>query len=267
MLRRHIDSDFVGGAYVFPGGKVDDEDRSVLAASMCAGMSDAEASALVGVTSGGLAYWVAALRECFEEAGVLLAYREGAESAGELFEPSGVEATHRLAQQRADLNAGATTFLEMCRQNGLRLAADRLAYFSHWIAPELAPVRFDTRFFVAALPPGQIPIHDDHEMVDTIWIRPADGLRQAVSGQLDLIFPTIKHLEAIARFETTAELLAATRATQHVPTILPWIVQRDGEPYIVISNDEGDDEAKRIPAREIDLLGYGMTSWKRVRRA
>ena len=133
-------------------------------------------------------------------------------------------ARRRLAARRVELNAGTVGFLDACRSEGLRLAADRVHYFSHWITPEPAPKRYDTRFFVTALPPGQVPIHDDHETVDTVWVRPDEALARARAGEFDLIFPTIKNLEAIARFATSAELLAAAAAVERVPTVLPRVV-------------------------------------------
>src|SRR5271154_7135810 len=115
MLQRHLNSDFVGGAYVFPGGKVDDEDRTPAAEEACALRSDAEASAMLGVESGGLAFWVAALRECFEEAGVLLAYRADDSGGAEaILDAHDAETRRRLAALRVALNAGEVGFLDAC---------------------------------------------------------------------------------------------------------------------------------------------------------
>jgi 8-oxo-dGTP pyrophosphatase MutT (NUDIX family) len=245
MLQRHLNSDFVGGAYVFPGGKVDDEDRTPAAEEACALRSDAEASAMLGIESGGLAFWVAALRECFEEAGVLLAYRgdESEEGDGALLEAHDADIRHRLAAMRVALNAGEVRFLDACRNEGLRLATDRVHYFSHWITPEPAPKRYDTRFFVAAVPPGQVPIHDDYETVDTVWVRPDDALARAKAGEFDLIFPTMKNLEAISRFATSGDLLAAAAAVERVPTVLPRVVSDERGFRILLPGDPGYDEA------------------------
>ena len=243
MLRRHLDSDFVGGAYVFPGGKVDDDDRSTAAGDACTGRDDAESSDLLGVPSGGLAFWVAALRECFEEAGVLLAYREEVAPGGVLIEMADPDSRRRLAEARAELNAGTVSFLDMLRRQGLRLAVDQVHYFSHWITPEPAPKRYDTRFFVAALPPGQVPVHDDRETVDTVWVRPADGLARAAAGEFDLIFPTMKNLEAVSRFATSGELLAAAAAVERVPTVLPRVVADHRGFRILLPGDPGYEEA------------------------
>jgi 8-oxo-dGTP pyrophosphatase MutT (NUDIX family) len=243
MLRRHLNSDFVGGAYVFPGGKVDDDDRTADAGTECVGRSDAQASDMLGVDAGGLAFWVAALRECFEEAGVLLAYSAGVGPGGPLIEVSDPEVRHRLAARRVELNSGAVDFIGMCRAEGLRLAVDRVHYFSHWITPEPAPKRYDTRFFVTALPPGQVPVHDDHETTDTVWVRPAEALARAAAGEFDLIFPTMRNLEAISRFATSAELLAAAEAVEHVPTVLPRVVSDERGFRILLPGDPGYDEA------------------------
>jgi len=243
MLQRHLNSDFVGGAYVFPGGKVDDEDRTPAAEEACAGRSDAEASAMLGIGSGGLAFWVAALRECFEEAGVLLAYRGDGTGGDVVLDAHDQEIRRRLAALRVALNAGEVRFLDACRGEHLRLAMDRVHYFSHWITPEPAPKRYDTRFFVAALPPGQVPIHDDHETVDTVWVRPDDALARAKAGEFDLIFPTMKNLEAISRFTTSGDLLAAAAAVERVPTVLPRVVVDERGFRILLPGDPGYDEA------------------------
>ncbi|HAM03422.1 MAG TPA: NUDIX hydrolase [Acidimicrobiaceae bacterium] len=246
MLRRHLNSDFVGGAYVFPGGKVDEEDRSGAAAAVCAGRSDEEASALLGLGGGGLAFWVAALRECFEEAGVLLAYeaREDAAAASpvpvDLASPT---ARRRLAGRRVELNGGRLGFLDLLSAEGLQLAADRVHYFSHWVTPEAAPKRYDTRFFVAALPPGQVPVHDEHETVDTVWVRPADALARAAAGEFDLIFPTMKNLEAVSRFRSSDDLLAAAAAVERVPTVLPRVVADHRGFRILLPGDPGYEDA------------------------
>ncbi|MHB8682535.1 MAG: NUDIX hydrolase [Acidimicrobiales bacterium] len=250
MLRRHLDSDFVGGAYVFPGGKVDDDDRSTAAGHACTGRNDAEASDMLGTTSGGLAFWVAALRECFEEAGVLLAYDAHTLPGGALIEMADPDARRRLAARRKALNAGEVGFLELLRDVGLRLAVDRVHYFSHWITPEPAPKRYDTRFFVAALPPGQVPVHDDFETVDTVWVQPADALARAAAGEFDLIFPTMKNLEAISRFSTSEELLAAAAAVERVPTVLPRVVADHRGFRILLPGDPGYEAAVGAGAAE-----------------
>ena len=141
------------------------------AEALCAGRSDAEASALLGFPSGGLAYWVAVVRETFEEAGLLLARREDGPAL--LAGDAGEEA--RLAAARLRVNDGSLRFLDLCREEGLRLSVDRIHYFAHWITPRGAPRRYDTRFFVAAAPPGQHAAHDAGETIAEVWITPERG--------------------------------------------------------------------------------------------
>ncbi|MGH3579737.1 MAG: NUDIX hydrolase, partial [Mycobacterium sp.] len=183
MLRRNLASEFVAGAYVFPGGSVDPGDRGPEAVALCRGLTDAEASDILGLDSGGLAFWVAALRECFEEAGVMLARRRGGDSPdGELLDTRDPDLAARFAAHRHAVNDGTARLLDVCEEEGLVLAADTVHYVSHWITPELAPKRYDTRFFITAAPPGQVARHDDAETIATIWVRPEDALARQVAG-------------------------------------------------------------------------------------
>src|SRR5450759_177088 len=112
---------------------------------------------------------------------------------------------------RGQLIAGTLTFAALCRDRGLRLALDHLAYFSHWITGQGRPRRFDTRFFVAVAPVAQTPSHDSGETVEGIWVRPAEALERHRRGELNLMFPTIKTLEALARFADTAAVMDHAR--------------------------------------------------------
>jgi hypothetical protein len=123
------------------------------------------------------------------------------------------------------------------------LAVDRVLYFSHWITPEPAPKRYDTRFFTACVPPGQTAVHDDYETVETVWIRPSDALASHEAGEFDLIFPTIKNLQAISRFSTPAELLDAAAAAEHVPAVLPRVISDGHGVRIVLPGDPDYEKA------------------------
>jgi len=208
MVRRHPDSVFGPGAYVFPGGAVDEADRHADLGPVCEGVADADASTQLGVDEGGLAFWVAGIRECFEEAGFLLAYGEDDELVS--FDDPAV--AERFAVHRQAIDSGKRRLVDVCREEGLRLAADGLSYFSHWITPAGAPRRFDTRFFVAAAPTQQTPLHDAREVVSQEWLRPADALARNRAGQLELMFPTMTNLDALSRFRRRDELLAAAAA-------------------------------------------------------
>ena len=240
MVRRNLRSDFVGGAYVFPGGAVDPLDGGAEAEALSAGRSDAEASALLGVGSGGLAYWVAVVRETFEEAGLLLARRERGPDllAGDPAEEA------RFAAARAAVNAGTRRFLDLCREERLQLGVGDIHYFAHWITPRGAPRRYDTRFFVAAAPPGQIAAHDVGETIAEVWITPHDALARHRAGEIEVIFPTIRNLQALGRFATSAALLeAAAHASSAVPTIEPRVVPDGNGMRIVLPGDPGYEQA------------------------
>ena len=238
MLRRNLNSDFVGGAYVFPGGAVDDHDCHENLDPVCCGRSDSEASAQLGMERGGLAFWVAAIRECFEEAGVLLAYDE----SGVVIRLDQPAIATRFVEHRHAVDSGSRRLVEICADERLQLAVDCMYYFSHWITPEGAPRRYDTRFFVARAPDAQEPLHDDREVIANVWIRPAEALERHRAGEFDLIFPTMRSLQALARFGTADDVLHAAAAIQAVPTILPRIVEDHGGYRIVLPGDPGYDD-------------------------
>jgi 8-oxo-dGTP pyrophosphatase MutT (NUDIX family) len=241
MLRRNLQSDFVGGAYVFPGGGVDDHDRHADLEPVCEGRTDADASAQLGIDSGGLAFWVAAIRESFEEAGVLLAHGPDGDIV-RLDEPATVA---RFAEHRRAVDSGERRLVDICADERLRLAVGTMHYFAHWITPEGAPRRYDTRFFVARAPEAQVPLHDDREVIANLWVRPTEALARHHAGEFELIFPTIRTLMTLERFASADDLLAAAAAVGEVPTILPRIVADEGGEggvRIVLPGDPGYDE-------------------------
>ena len=184
LIERAAKTNF-GGAYVFPGGKVDLEDASGRLNEICLGVNDEEASSALGIDNGGLAYWVAVIRECFEEAGILLAYRKD----GTNFDPEDKTENDRFINFRKRLNEGEPILAEMCKNEELFLATDRLAYLAHWITPKVEKRRYDTRFFIAQAPAGQHAIHDGSESVNSLWIKPEDALKSVSYTHLTL--PTI----------------------------------------------------------------------------
>lgn len=268
LLRRAQSAAFVGGAYVFPGGAVDQGDRDAHLTELCVGMDDATASRLLGVEHGGLAFWIASIRECFEEAGILLAYDRN----GELLSVNDPDTAGQLADRRKKLLSGALNFTEFCRSGGLRLAVDRIAYFSHWITGQGRPRRFDTRFLITVAPANQTPSHDSGETVDQIWIRPAEALERHRLGELKLVFPTIKTLEALAGFANTAAMMEHTRAQRPVAPVSPrGATGRDG-PRLLIPGDYAyaevgwiDPDGKRNASYEI-LPGVVTRLSAQVRR-
>jgi 8-oxo-dGTP pyrophosphatase MutT (NUDIX family) len=243
MVKRNLSSDFVGGAYVFPGGGVDLEDGGSVAEALSRGRSDEETSSILGIERGGLAYWVAVLRELFEEAGILLASRVD----GRPLELMG-ETAQRFVDHRNAVNAKAHRFLDVIAEEELSLDVESLHYFSHWITPVGAPRRYDTRFFVATAPARQVAVHDDGEVVAAEWITPRDALRRHRQGSIELLFPTIRNLQAISRFECAEELVKAAESAGSVPAILPRITVTGEAVRIFLPGDEGYEEAFRNAA-------------------
>jgi 8-oxo-dGTP pyrophosphatase MutT (NUDIX family) len=238
MLQRNLNSDFVGGAYVFPGGGVDEADAGPAAQRLAFGLDDEEASKRLNLAAGGLAFFVACLRELFEEAGLLVACDEH----GAPFRFSSHEVVHRLAAHRRAVNNSTLGFVEMMEREKIALDLRGIAYLAHWVTPVGPPRRFDTRFFVALAPSDQTAACDEGETVADQWIRPADALAAHARGELEMILPTIRNLEAIAHFNTAREVLAYADSLTFVPKIEPRVAVRDGAIAILIPGDDGFED-------------------------
>jgi 8-oxo-dGTP pyrophosphatase MutT (NUDIX family) len=235
MLQRSMSLAFMPGVHVFPGGALDAGDGSPELGKLCVGLDDAGASRVLGLSQGGLAYWIAAIREAFEEAGILLAYDAG----GRYVSLDGAAAERfRVHRKALDRHHGA--FAALARAEGLRLAADRLLYFGHWITPVGVPRRYDTRFFLAVAPEGQEARHDDHETIAHAWLRPQEALDLCARELLNMRFPTIRTLERFVACATAAELVAEISSAGAVETRLPRIT-RDGRS--VLPGEPGYDDA------------------------
>ena len=223
MVLRHARSPAFPSAYVFPGGTVhhddlelrvsDDDARIVkdMSARSDAPLSDEQAAAV----------YICAVRELFEEAGVLLV-RDG---TGHLLEVDVAEVTlqERLESTRLALQSHALSFSEVLAEHGWRSAFDRLVPFSHWITPASVATRFDTRFFLAELPRGQSALHDTIETSEGVWLTPA----RALEPDYHTLFPTSEHLKRLAVFQVVADLMEFAR-TKPIRTVRPD-TNRDGE--------------------------------------
>jgi 8-oxo-dGTP pyrophosphatase MutT (NUDIX family) len=238
MLRRNLKSDFVGGAYVFPGGAVDARDGET--DQQVFGLSDVEASRRLEVERGGLAFYVACLRELFEEAGLLIACDE----TGRAFRFRDGDDLARFAAYRRAVNANELDFLTMMKRENLLLDLRGLEYLSHWITPVGPPRRYDTRFFVALAPTDQRATHDAGETVADLWIRPVDALAGKARGEFDMIFPTIRNLQAIAHFTSVNEVLNYARSLESIPCVEPEMIERDGVLYVRTRADEDFSEVR-----------------------
>jgi 8-oxo-dGTP pyrophosphatase MutT (NUDIX family) len=226
MLRRTFNAAFASGMFVFPGGKVDDVDGVDEIAELCDGLTDAHASSLLGIANGGLAFWVACIRECFEEAGVLLARHE---STGDVVRFDDPETAKRFEAERENIHDGSVALLDLCQREGLRLTTDDIHYVSHWITPMGEKRRFDTRFFIARAPQAQEPLHDDGETIESFWISPQEAIERAHEKDLMLMPPTKANIEFLLPFKTADEVLAAASKVGMPQTILPKLkIDSDG---------------------------------------
>jgi len=205
MVVRHHKIDSFSGALVFPGGKVDPED--VDARQYSRGTEDMDEE--------NLAHHVAAVREAFEECGVLLATNKNSDALIGADQLAGIE-----ARWRTDLAAGRITMADVCRTEGLTLALDKMVHFAHWITPRIVPKVFDTQFFVARAPVDHVALHDGSESTDSEWLRPERAVADAESGKRTVVFPTRMNLLKLAQYKTVDEAMATARATS-VVTVQP----------------------------------------------
>lgn len=254
MVRRHAASPFMPDVYVFPGGSVTEADYAAEQTSgLCAPVDD-------GPTALGHGVRAAALRECFEEAGVLLArqhvshhgdrdtfHHGGTETRKEhgeherldtsaVLPVTTADAVVRYAAYRDALNVGSLTLAEIATRERLTLATDLLLYWAHWIAPEALSRRFDTRFFLAAMPEGQRAAHDRLETTEGAWMRPEDALARGERGDFPLVFATIHQLRALTDLSNVADAYQRF-ANRPVAAIMPRIVQRNGQEVILLPGE------------------------------
>jgi len=228
MTVRHHAIEFASGALVFPGGRVEDSDHAIAARE--------------GLHDGRLApgFFVAGIRETFEECAILLARPRGTDALVGAERVAGIAAAFK---DRVDKDHAA--FAELLAAEDLTPAADLLVPFAHWITPSTQRKRFDTVFFLAVAPVDQVGRHDGAEAVDSVWINPAEAVRAAEAGRYKLLFPTQMNLLKLARHASVADALAAARRAPLVTV----------EPVMVAS--EGSIRTLRIP----EAAGYGGTDF------
>lgn len=212
MVVRHHQIDFASGALVFPGGSVDKSDHELA-------LKPEFYSSSAGLDDVSIALRIAALRETFEESGILLARRRGCDALVPAQVADELAAEHRVA-----LNEGKVSFAEVLSSAKLTLALDTLVPYAHWITPVGMPKRFDTHFFMAVAPADQVGSHDGHESVDSVWVSPQEALDGAKSGRFTVIFPTERNLYKLARQSTAEAALHAARSNP-VVTVLPIVTR------------------------------------------
>lgn len=213
MMRRTTKAAFAGGMYVFPGGAVDAEDSS---------------------------FEVAAIRECFEEAGVLLARSP----VGDVVRLDDPFLCDRFAAYRHEVHSGQRSMTSVLEFEDLTPMVDQLHWLSHWVTPFGEVRRFDTRFFVTAMPSDQVPLHDDLETVDSLWVTPGEALSRARRSELLMLPPTMVNLEFLADHRSVEDVLASASQVGTPPKILPKVRWgTDGRiEALLMPGDPGYDE-------------------------
>ena len=228
MMVRHYEIDFNSGALVFPGGSVDKGDQEIIA-------NPALYSGGEGLDAAALSFRIAAIRETFEESGILLARPRGSKALVDAKRASEIEKAHRT-----ELCDGKTTFLKVLADNALLLALDELVPYAHWITPEGMPKRFDTWFFLAAAPPEQVGAHDGKESTDSIWVSPREALEGGESGRFKLPFPTTRNLIRLGKQASVKAALDDSRG-KSIVTVMPVMTKLNGGRQLRIPLEAGYD--------------------------
>jgi 8-oxo-dGTP pyrophosphatase MutT (NUDIX family) len=235
LLKRHEKSSFMGGNFVYPGGRVDRDDGSSEICSLSKGITLEEAQKILGGAFSpekSFAHWIAAIRELFEEAGVLLAN----DQKGNIFQLKNREEQERFLYYRESIQKGSLTICKMAQKEKLLFALDQLHYYAHWITPEARSERFDTRFFLACYPKGQEASHDQKETTAEIWITPQKALEENLKGKVMLSPPTLKTLEDLSRFKTIDEVFKSLKK-EDIQPILPVLTKTSSGPLILFPWD------------------------------
>lgn len=223
MVERHANIGFAGGALVFPGGRIDPGDRNPAWTEHSSGCDPALMPAQV-----------AAIREAFEESGILIAREVGGGDAP-LIDGDRAASLDRWRKVIEDDDA---QFLELIRRENLSLACDKLSLFAHWIAPPGLHRRFDTLFFAAACPPGQEAREDGNEATEALWIAPGDAVAARERGERKIIFPTLCNVRLLGVSRSVAEVFAFARERRIEP-VQPTLNMRDDEAWLAIPDDLG----------------------------
>ena len=230
IVKRSSRSSF-GSLYVFPGGKLDPEDTEKDLYACCEGMNDEEASARLGIENDGLSFWIACIRECFEETGVLLSNPSD----------SLIQEYEKLSSLRKQLNNKEISFKNICISESLRLGTNNIVPCAHWITPAIEPKRFDTRFFLAKVNAKQLASHDGFELTESFWIKPKDALVKLKEGKMNMILPTISNIEQLAEFSSAFEAFNYFKGLGNnaIKSILPKFVKQDGKWVGFLPGEEG----------------------------
>jgi 8-oxo-dGTP pyrophosphatase MutT (NUDIX family) len=228
MMVRHHEIEFSSGALVFPGGSLEKGDQEIAA-------SPALYAGGEGLEAADLSFRIAAIRETFEESGILLARPRGSKALIEAKRAAEIEAASRVA-----LSEGKTTFQNVLNDSAVLLALDELVPYAHWITPEGMSKRFDTWFFLAAAPPEQIGAHDGKESTGSIWLSPHEALAGGERGRFKLPFPTTRNLIKLGKQPNVKAALDDARG-KPIVTVMPVMTRLGGGRQLRIPLEAGYD--------------------------
>jgi 8-oxo-dGTP pyrophosphatase MutT (NUDIX family) len=237
LIQRHVASSFMGELYAFPGGNLEAEDFSEELLAHVEGITEKEAWAILGRKSSpqiALAHWVTGIREVFEEVGVLFA----CDGRGNLISFESEKKRKTFERLRELLNKGEMTFARILGKENLKLAADSLIHYSHWITPEARKKRYDTHFFMALVPEGQIPSADQKEITAGIWLTPQQALKANISGDIPLTPPALCMLEELAPFYSAEDIIGFARERNMSDPIVPILTTINGYEVLLLPGDE-----------------------------
>ena len=238
MMKRAQKSNF-GGIWVFPGGIIENQDKEIAEKDFCKGLTESDAKGILNNDNESLHYWIASLRETFEESGALIANRED----NSVFVPTDDE-LGTLEKLRNDLLNGNISFMSILIQLNLKIDLSRLIYVSHWITPNVETKRYTTRFFLTSLNEDMALRHDGIEGTDSNWFGINDLLKDYENGKVSLIMPTIKNLESITNFANTDELMSAKKNInpKDIPAIEPKFFIENGKWRGLLPGEDGYED-------------------------
>lgn len=271
MVRRHSGNEFMADRYVYPGGKLDEDDCSPDAAEHVEGMTPSDACERLDEDVDpyrALGLFLAGVRETFEESGLLLARRR--DEADFIDLTSDPEVSARFSDYREQLQSGQIALSEVAEREDLVFPMQWLGYFAHWITPFVESKRYDTRFFICLAPVNQAPLHDAHETTESIWLTPEDALERSRGDDFLLAPPTLRTLQRVSDFESAKQALDFARS--HIPpTILPHMEMEGNDVMLYLPGDPAfpaDDprygEAEPVDSDVTRMRMMAMGKWETV---
>ena len=246
LLKRHEKSSFMAGNYVYPGGRIDPSDHSLEICPHTRGISpeDCRRTLAAGLSpEESLACWTSAIRELFEEAGVIL----GCHRDERLLSLSDSKEKSRYDRYREEVQQGSMTLCEVAKKEQILIALDRLHYYARWITPEARPQRFDTYFFIARHPDGQEATPDQKETTAGVWMPPRQALAENLTGEIALSPPTLRTIEDLSAYRTIEEVFRSLE-NRTIHPILPVLTRASDETMILFP---WDPEYERFRAGDI----------------